>query len=69
MGEKKGRAAARASPRRPERCSWTRDGAARTIASVPWRRELCESKEPKPRERCCRERLHRAGHDYTADPM
>jgi hypothetical protein len=45
-GEKEGCAAARALPRRPERRSGTRAGAA-----VPWRRELCESKEPKPRER------------------
>jgi hypothetical protein len=74
-GEKKDRAAAHATPRRLECYSWTRAGVARTGAVVPWRLELCESKEPEPRERRHREhlrrhreRLHRAGHDYTADP-
>jgi hypothetical protein len=61
-GEERGEegcAAARALPRRPERRSGTRAGAARTGAAVPWRRELCESKEPKPRERRRREHLRR----------
>jgi hypothetical protein len=71
-GEKKREEWSAPPPRRAGKIEdrlWTGSGTARMGAAVLWERELCVTKGPEPRERRCRERLHRRREPGFAKPV